>query len=130
MKSFILCLIVVIISFTAKAKSVDPREDASKCDIGGIVVSTVNKKTLKDVNVTVYSTKKEKVIITDANGNYSFDDLKPGTYKVVFEKSGYRKVVKEKVVIKGDDGLQLNVEMIEEGNFMFVPGVMDMSAFE
>ena len=35
--------------------------------------------------------KKEKVVITDGTGAYSFDDLKPGVYKFVFEKEGYKK---------------------------------------
>lgn len=128
MKSLILCLCVVIASVTAKATTTEPFTGC-KCDMNGTVVNTVNKKALKDVNISVYTTKKEKVITTDANGNYSFDDLKPGTYKVIFEKNGYKKVVKEKVIIKGDDGLQLNVEMLEEGDFMFVPGVLNMSTF-
>ncbi|MER3463142.1 MAG: hypothetical protein C4329_00615 [Chitinophagaceae bacterium] len=129
MKSLLLCLFVAIVSFSAKAKSIDNGIEASKSDINGTVVNTVSKKALKDVSVTVYTSNKEKVLITDVNGHYSFDDLTPGTYRVVFEKSGYKKVVKEKVVIKGDDGLQLNIEMLEEGDFMFVPGVLNMSAF-
>jgi hypothetical protein len=130
MKSLLLCSILAIAASMAKAgQGLESANGIMKADISGTVISTINKKGLKDVNVTVYTTRKEKVIATDCNGNFSFDDLKPGTYKVVFEKNGYKKVVKDKVVIKGDDGLQLNVEMIEEGDFIFVPGVLNMSSF-
>lgn len=129
MKSFLLCLFLFVFSAAAKAGTIEPSTESIKNDISGIVISTVSKKAIKDVNVTVYTSKKEKILITDANGFYAFDDLKPGTYKVVFEKNGYKKVVKDRVVIKGDDALQLNIEMIEEGDFIFVPGVLNMSAF-
>src|SRR5688572_27021726 len=67
--------------------------ESKKSDIAGGVVDADSKKPLNNVNVVVYSgNKKEKVITTDAQGNYNFDDLKPGTYKLVFEKTGYRKV--------------------------------------
>jgi hypothetical protein len=69
---------------------------------------------LKDVTVTAYLvSKKEKMVMTDDAGSFAFDELKPGTYKFVFEKSGFKKVTKEKIVVKTDEGFQLNIEMIE-----------------
>ena len=61
-------------------------------------------------------------MVSDENGNYAFDNLKPGTYKFVFEKNGYRKVTKEKIIIKTDEGFQMNIEMMQEKDFDFVPG--------
>jgi len=56
-----------------------------KNDIAGGVIHADTKKPLLNVSVTAYSAnKKEKVVITDANGNYSFCELKSGTYKLVF----------------------------------------------
>lgn len=50
-----------------------------------------------DVVITAYLTlKKEKMTVTDGRGDYAFNDLRPGTYKFVFEKEGYKKVTKEK----------------------------------
>jgi len=54
------------------------------------------------------------VVITDGSGVYAFDDLKPGVYKLVFEKEGFRKVVKEKVCVKVDEGFQMDIEMLQE----------------
>src|SRR5690349_8324063 len=94
-----------------------------KSDIAGGVVNMDTRKPVGNVSVTAYSTqnKKEKVVFTDAYGNYSFSELKSGTYKLVFEKTGYRKVVKEKVVIRSDEGCELNIEMDEEGQFQIMP---------
>ena len=54
-------------------------------------------------------------------GGYAFDELKPGTYKFIFEKSGFKKITKEKVVIKTDEAFQLNIEMIESIEFEIIP---------
>ena len=101
----------------------DPGEGKGKKDeLNGIVVNAETKNPLKDVSVTAYLiSKKEKVALTDEDGNYSFDELKPGTYKFVFEKSGFRKVTKDKVVVKTDEAFQLNIEMTESSNFDLMP---------
>ena len=83
------------------------------------------KKPLSNVSVTAYSaSKKEKVVLTDASGNYSFSELKPGTYKLIFEKDGFRKVTKEKVTIRQDEGCLLNIEMSDEEDFKIIPQIM------
>jgi protocatechuate 3,4-dioxygenase beta subunit len=69
------------------------------------------------------------VALTDGNGKYYFTDLKPGTYKLVFEKDGFKKVTKEKVTIRPEEGCQLNVEMSENDVFHILPGLL-FSDFE
>jgi len=82
--------------------------------LNGTVLDMDSKKPLKDVNVTaILQSKKEKIASTDINGGFSFIMLKPGTYKLVFEKEGYRKVIKDKVEVKEKTPLQINVEMPE-----------------
>jgi hypothetical protein len=86
------------------------------------VTDSEEKKPLKDVSITAYlSSKKEKIVLTDEVGGYSFDELKPGTYKFVFEKTGYKKVVKEKVIVKVDEAFQLKVEMLEDKDSDLMP---------
>jgi uncharacterized surface anchored protein len=100
-------------------------EETIKNDIVGGVMHADTKKPLNNVSVTAYTTssaKKEKVVLTDGNGNYSFNDLKPGTYKIVFEKEGFKKIIREKVTIRSDEGFQLNIEMAEEAAFQILPG--------
>jgi len=93
-----------------------------KDDVNGNVMDAEEKKPLKDVSITAYlSSKKEKIVLTDEEGNYAFDELKPGTYKFVFEKTGYKKVVREKIVVKVDEGFQLKVEMLMEKDSDLMP---------
>ncbi|HVG13571.1 MAG TPA: carboxypeptidase-like regulatory domain-containing protein [Chitinophagaceae bacterium] len=122
---------MLVASVVAKANTTPSDADASsatnevskKTDIMGGVLHNQTKKPINSVMITAYiASRKEKTAITDAHGNYSFDDLRPGVYKLVFEKEGYKKITKEKVMIKTDDGFQLNIEMEEEKDFDFVPG--------
>ena len=133
MKSKILLLIsaFVFASFFANASGNvtscgNPSPNPGKKeDIGGNVHSGTAKKPLKDVSITAYlDSKKEKVVITDGCGSFSFEDLKGGTYKFVFEKQGYRKVVKENVMVKVDEAFQLNIEMVEDAEQDILPSPM------
>jgi hypothetical protein len=129
-KLLLLSCTVLFASVIAKANPTTPTESdgtTKKNDINGGVYHNVTKKPLGNVSVTAYLTsdKKEKVIVSDGNGNYAFDDLKSGVYKFVFEKDGYKKVTKEKIFIKTDEGFQLNIEMAEEKDFDFIPGAFN-----
>jgi hypothetical protein len=124
-KLLLLSIVTVFASVIAKANNgpCTAGEPSKKNDIAGGVSHNESKRALPNVSVTAYlSSKKEKTAVTDVNGNYSFDDLKPGTYKFVFEKEGYKKVTREKVAIKTDEGFQLNISMEEEKDFNFIPG--------
>jgi len=123
-KLFILTIVFAATAFAARANNTDPSADENKkTDIAGGVIHTDTRKPLGNVSVTAYSSsKKEKVVYTDANGLYSFSELRAGTYKLVFEKDGYKKVTKEKVTIRPDEGCQLNVEMDNEEEFRLLPG--------
>ena len=117
-KFLLLISFFVLGSFIAKADT-DP---GKKDDIMGSVIGAEGKKPLKDVCITAYlCSKKEKVVITDGTGAYSFDDLKPGVYKFVFEKEGYKKVVREKVTVKVDEGFQLDIEMLQDNSTDVMP---------
>jgi len=117
-KFLLLISFFILGSLIAKANT-DP---GKKDDIMGSVTGAEGKKPLKDVCITAYlCSKKEKVVITDGTGAYSFDDLKPGVYKFVFEKEGYKKVIKEKVTVKVDEGFQLDIEMLQDTSTDVMP---------
>lgn len=106
------------------------RVTVKKYDINGNVYSNA-KRPIRDVSITAYlSSKKEKVTITDSNGLYAFDGLKPGLYKLVFEKDGFKRVTKEKVFIKTDEPFQLDIEMIEVSDFNFLPAPFNFSVMK
>ena len=101
-----------------------------KTDIAGGVFHNDTKKPLNSVTVTAYNaSKKEKVVVSDVNGNFSFDDLKPGTYKFVFEKDGFKKVTREKTIARPDEAQQLNIMMEEHSAFDFAPGLSHFFEF-
>ena len=97
MKPSLILLGIGLLGFTAAKASADPDPTrGKKNDLIGIILHGESKKPLKDVTVTAYLvSKKEKSVQTDDEGNYGFEELKPGTYKFVFEKSGYKRVTKE-----------------------------------
>ena len=130
-KLLLLAILFSATAFVARANNGPGNgEECAKKDIGGGVVNADTRKPMSNVVVTAYTnSKKEKATTTDNSGNYSFNDLKPGTYKLVFEKSGFRKVTKDKVVIRGDEGSMLNVEMDEETEFPIIPGQLLFSDF-
>jgi hypothetical protein len=114
-KTFLLISTFVLGTLIARATDNKP-DPGKKEDIMGSITNADNKKPLKDVSITAYlSSKKEKVMITDGSGTYAFDDMKPGVYKFVFEKEGYKKVIKEKVAVKVDEAFQLDIEMVKDG---------------
>ncbi len=123
----------IVISFTAKADITpgDDIETVRKQDVVGGVFDISSKKPLSNVSVTAYLVaKREKTVWTDSNGNYSFDDLKPGTYKFVFEKDGFKRVSKEKIIARIDEAFQLNINMDEHSSFDFMPGPSHFFDFE
>ena len=125
MKHKLLMLAILLLGFAVAKANTEPdpsNEKGKKNDLAGNILHCESKKPLKDVMVTAYLvSKKEKAVQTDEAGNYGFEELKPGTYKFVFEKSGYKRVTKEKVVVKTDEAFQLNIEMIESKDFDLVP---------
>jgi hypothetical protein len=134
MKFKIILLALAVLSFGLAYASNEPSPTCEgkekKNELEGMVTHAENKKPLKDVNITAYLiTRKEKAVHTDELGGYSFDALKPGTYRLVFEKAGFKRVTKDKVVIRTDEAFQLNIEMIESKDFDLVPSPMHFADF-
>ena len=95
------------------------REVEPECETGistetvfGKVLREESKRPIQNVTVTaIMLNKKEKYTITDTEGEFGIEELKPGMYKFIFEKDGYRRVVKERVNIKLNEPIELNIEM-------------------
>ena len=133
-KLLLLSFFTALISLGAKAGITPPGDDVEtirKQDVVGGVYDNNSKKPLSNVSVTAYLVaKKEKTVWTDANGNYSFDDLKPGTYKFVFEKDGFKKISREKIIARVDEAYQVNINMDQHNSFDFMPGPSQFFDFE
>jgi hypothetical protein len=136
MKQRIFTLAIALFGFiAAKANNSNPAigpgpGDGKRDEINGTVIHADTRKPLKDVSVTaILVSKKEKIELTDEDGNFAFDELKPGTYKFIFEKAGFKRITKEKVVIKTDEAFQLNIEMIEANDIEVLPSPMHFNNF-
>jgi hypothetical protein len=133
MKPRIFLLAISLLVFVAAKASGDPSlfGDKKKVDeLNGIIFDSDHKKPLKEVTITAYSvSKKERSVQTDEEGNYAFDELKPGVYKFVFQKAGFKKVTKEKIVIKTDETFQLNIEMVGTNDLEMMPSPFHFSDF-
>jgi hypothetical protein len=132
---FMLTLFALTATLAAQANITPPdnnAETAKKADLVGGVYSNDTKKPLGNVTITAthLSTKKEKVVLTDAEGNYSFNDLETGVYKFVFNKNGYKKLVKDKVQIRQEEGFQLDIGLTPHSTYDFLPGPFSFSDLE
>ena len=127
-KCFPVVLLLLLGSFFAFAGN-GGKNKKDNADMTGIILQSETGKPLKDVNITAYSnSKKEKVTTSDANGNFMLVDLKPGIYNFVFQKDGFEKIVREKVVLKINEGYQLTIQMSEEENiFDMMPSPLRFS---
>lgn len=90
-------------------------DPVKKSIINGEINHATSKKPIKQVSIiAMLDSKKEKTAASDTRGYYTFEDLKPGIYTLVFQKSGFKKVTKENVVVKIDESFMLDIEMIED----------------
>ncbi len=106
-------------------------ESAKKADLIGGVYNNDTKKPVGNVTVTAtnLASKKEKAVVTDNDGNYTFTDLEAGHYKFVFVKSGYKKVIKDKIYIRQDEAFQIDVAMTPHTTYDFLPGPFSFSEY-
>ena len=123
LKILLLFAICTIGCLRSKAADIEPGNPGKSInEVAGNIYDGDSKKALREVTVTAYSAnKKEKFVITDEYGRFEFDELKTGIYKLVFEKEGYRKVIREKVSVKTDETFQMRIEMIEADGFDLMP---------
>ena len=120
---FLLFAICTLGCLQSRAADIDPKNPGKGInEVAGNIVDFDSKKPIGEGTVTAYSAnKKEKFVINDEWGRFEFDELKTDVYKLVFEKVGYKKVVREKVAIKTDETYQMRIEMIEAEGFDLMP---------
>jgi hypothetical protein len=119
LKLLITCLLLT------GATQVNAESNRPSESVFGKIFSEDSNKPLKDVTITaVLLNKKEKFTLSDTEGEYGISELKLGVYKIIFEKDGYRKVVKDKVTIKANSQVEMNIEMEQNSFFNLAPSPM------
>lgn len=91
---------------TARALAARPQETGS---IRGSVTNADFGEVLSEVKVQIVETRQQAV--TDASGSFVINEVAPGTYTVVFAKSGFSRVARTGVTVLGGDLTDLDVEM-------------------
>jgi hypothetical protein len=91
---------------------------ASAQSVFGTIVGTVTDASgsavpVANVRLNNTATNETKTVQSDANGNYTFVDLQPGTYSIGVEKEGFKKLTRSGIevqvssAIRVDAGLQV-----------------------
>ncbi|HEV2732528.1 MAG TPA: carboxypeptidase-like regulatory domain-containing protein, partial [Terriglobales bacterium] len=63
------------------------------------------------VTLTNMDTNEKHNMTTDASGNFTFVNILPGRYKVEAEKSGFKKVVRQPILVQIESGLKVDLTM-------------------
>ena len=64
----------------------------------------------------------DRSTFTDRNGRYHLRNIPPGEYYLIFSKGGYFSLVIPDVIVKSDDPVSVNVEMVpgDEKEYLFL----------
>ncbi len=84
--------------------------------ITGVVTDSSSKAPVEDVVVTLSSPSAlgEPFAVTDATGLYRVPQLAPGVYTLRLEKTGFRPYAREGIILRLDQTVRLNVELLPE----------------
>src|SRR5438309_1670268 len=63
------------------------------------------------VTLTNLDTAQKRSIETDSSGNYTFVNILPGRYKLEAEKSGFKKFVRDPIVVEIESGLRVDIAL-------------------
>jgi hypothetical protein len=80
--------------------------------ITGTVTDTSGAAVAKAaVTLTNLDNAQKRNIETDSSGNYTFVNILPGRYKLEGEKTGFKKFVREPIVVQIESGLRVDVSL-------------------
>jgi hypothetical protein len=80
----------------------------------GTIVDEQSKETLAGVEVTIEGTDLKTY--TDFEGKFSFDGIKPGTYKIATKYVSYNKAESRQVTVKANEMHSLNMELTAQNS--------------
>src|SRR5215467_6246102 len=64
------------------------------------------------VSLTNLDTQEKHSINTDTSGNYTFVNIVPGKYKLEGEKGGFKKFVREPILVQIESGLRVDIALV------------------
>src|SRR5947207_8281184 len=63
------------------------------------------------VTLTNMDTSEKHTMETDASGNYTFVNILPGRYKIEGEKTGFKKFVRQPIIVQIESGLRVDISL-------------------
>src|SRR5437764_887078 len=63
------------------------------------------------VTLTNMDTSEKHTMETDASGNYTFVNIVPGRYKLEGEKTGFKKFVRQPIIVQIESGLRVDISL-------------------
>ena len=95
MNKIILITLLILTTYTTANKANNKAEELEAAETGSIVGTVLDSKTSEPVeyaNIAIYSKSDSTLItggITDENGKFNIETLKPGQYYVTIKFIGY-----------------------------------------
>lgn len=85
-------------------------------NVYGTIAGTVSDSSgaaVADATVTLTNmdTNEKHNLTTDASGNYTFVNILPGKYKVEAEKSGFKKFVRQPILVQIESGIKVDITL-------------------
>jgi len=104
--AFLLVILVLVLAPSGGwAQNVYGTIAGTVTDTSGAAIGSAN------VTLTNKDTSGKHSIETDSSGNYTFVNIVPGKYKVEAEKSGFKKYVREDVLVQIESGIRVDIAM-------------------
>lgn len=88
------------------ARAAPPTPPPGRANLYGKATDSVTRDPVSGVLVVLDGLQ----VFTDAQGNYAFADLGPGTYSLFFQKGGYEEIEMADITLQEGDN-ELNVQM-------------------
>lgn len=92
-----------------KADDGNPKNKENTCEVSGSVLDEHTGESLAGVKITIIESGKSTY--TDFNGNYNFDNVKPGTYSISVSYVAYNKITVSNVELNPNNTTVLDFRL-------------------
>ncbi len=106
----VICLVVVAFAKNEGSKNADKSAEnaAISTQLSGIVTDKVSNEALVGVEVEIEGLNQK--VYTDFDGKFSFNNLKPGEYKIIASYISYEKIVVDHVELVKNNQVAILLE--------------------
>jgi hypothetical protein len=104
--SVVAILLLTMSALPGSAQRVYGTIAGSATDASGAAVADAT------VTLTNLDNGAKQTITTDTSGNYTFVNIQPGRYKLESEKTGFKKFVREPILVQIESGLRVDISLV------------------